>query len=159
MPKSAWPTLDDLKQRLSSASIPFGTTADANSDDATLSSHLAKAIADFGNDTEQRPFLNTGGAKLTHRFFDPPGAPYAHAHSWALRGGNLILSLEAGLLGSGHSADDGSYVIVDPTLSVTGLGWTPGVQYWLRPTDAFNKNKPYTHVEFSYSPMGLPDCL
>ena len=125
------------------------------------------SVDEFENKTGYRPFLANAG--LERRLFDPPRMGPQAGRINSDQGGR-VLDLNGGVI---QVPDDGVLIGFVPNttdeigiaqgitddLGSAGTVLTRGLQYYLKPNDAFHRGIPWTHIEFLTPTRGVPQSI
>lgn len=139
-PHTAYPTkaeVDTFLAALPNITVPAELDTDPN---------IRAAIGEWERLTEYAPFLSTGATATV--LFDPPGPRTGRP----MKGGSHTLILGAGLLSLAS-------LCVGVTNDDAGTELEEGSDFWLRPSDAPRRGRPYTSIEFASVQRGYPDSI
>lgn len=155
MSKTIYPTAVDLDFFLRSSGLTSATPT-AEQQLMFYTEAVAAAVAEWERETGWVPFL-TGAAQT--RTYDPPGpspggaqGPVGLLYGVNAMGGSRKLFLNAGVRTV-------TTLKVGVTATSTGTALTQNSDFWLRPQNATNYDRPFTYVEFGRAQYGPPASI
>jgi len=155
MSKTAYPYAAELGAFLYSSGL-ISAAPTAQQSQLFFDEAINAAVAEWERETGWVPFLS--GASQT-RTYDPPGpspgnvqGPVGVFYGVNSVGGSRKLFLNAGVRSV-------TTVKVGVTLTSAGTALTQNQDFWLRPQNATNYDRPFTYIEFGYPQYGSPQSI
>jgi len=155
MSKTAYPYAAELGAFLYSSGL-ISAAPTAQQSQLFFDEAINAAVAEWERETGWVPFLS--GASQT-RTYDPPGpspgnvqGPVGVFYGVNSIGGSRKLFLNAGVRSV-------TTVKVGVTLTSAGTALTQNQDFWLRPQNATNYDRPFTYIEFGYPQYGSPQSI